>query len=186
MIKSYGVEADISKELYETEKRNLSKLGYGVKSFTLSMIESAHHLTQGNIGSGDTAKIIQWGKELLHHPVNLLPGVVDVLSYLQNHFAIYVITKGDAFHQQQKFLDSGLATYITDIEILLEKNRVKLTFCEAWHFELIFGQFLVFFLVTLRVIPSADSSISIFVGQKTHHYQIMSENTGCLNYKCAK
>ena len=54
---------------------------------------------------------------------------------------------------------------------------VKLTFWEAWHFELIFGQFLVFFLVTLRVIPSADSSISIFVGQKTHHYQIMAENS---------
>ena len=122
LIKSYGVEAEIGKELYETEKRNLSKLGYGVKSFTLSMIESAHHLTQGNIGSGDTAKIIQWGKELLHHPVNLLPGVVDVLSYLQSHFAIYVITKGDAFHQQQKFIDSGLASYVKDIEILLEKD----------------------------------------------------------------
>ena len=47
LIKSYGVEAEIGKELYETEKRNLSKLGYGVKSFTLSMIESAHYLTQG-------------------------------------------------------------------------------------------------------------------------------------------
>ena len=65
----------------ETEKRNLSKLGYGVKSFTLSMIESAHHLTQGNIGSGDTADC-SMGKELAS-PVNLLPGVVDVLSRLQ-------------------------------------------------------------------------------------------------------
>ena len=122
LIKSYGVEADIGKELYETEKRNLSKLGYGVKSFTLSMIESAHHLTQGNIGSGDTVQIVQWGKELLHHPVNLLPGVVDVLSRLQGHFAIYVITKGDNFHQQQKFVDSGLATFVTDIEIVQEKD----------------------------------------------------------------
>ena len=122
LINSYGVEADIGKELYETEKRNLSKLGYGVKSFTLSMIESAHHLTQGNIGSGDTVQIVQWGKELLHHPVNLLPGVVDVLSRLQGHFAIYVITKGDNFHQQQKFVDSGLATFVTDIEIVQEKD----------------------------------------------------------------
>ena len=61
--------------------------------------------------------------------------------------------------------------------MLQKKNRGKLTFQEARHFELIFGQFLVFFLVTLRVIPSADSSISIFVGQKTHHYQIMSKNS---------
>ena len=122
LIKSYGVEADIGKELYETEKRNLSKLGYGVKSFTLSMIESAHHLTQGSISSADTVQIVQWGKELLHHPVNLLPGVVDVLSRLQGHFAIYVITKGDNFHQQQKFVDSGLATFVTDIEIVQEKD----------------------------------------------------------------
>ena len=122
LINSYEVEADIGKELYETEKRNLSKLGYGVKSFTLSMIESAHHLTQGSISSADTVQIVQWGKELLHHPVNLLPGVVDVLSRLQGHFAIYVITKGDNFHQQQKFVDSGLATFVTDIEIVQEKD----------------------------------------------------------------
>tara|TARA_B100000073_G_scaffold249189_1_gene209417 strand:- start:2616 stop:3320 length:705 start_codon:yes stop_codon:yes gene_type:complete len=122
LINSYEVEADIGKELYETEKRNLSKLGYGVKSFTLSMIESAHHLTQGSISSADTVQIVQWGKELLHHPVNLLPGVVDVLSRLQGHFAIYVITKGDNFHQQQKFVDSGLATFVTDLEIVQEKD----------------------------------------------------------------
>jgi putative hydrolase of the HAD superfamily len=122
LINSYEVEADIGKELYETEKRNLSKLGYGVKSFTLSMIESSHHLTQGSISSADTVQIVQWGKELLHHPVNLLPGVVDVLSRLQGHFAIYVITKGDNFHQQQKFVDSGLATFVTDIEIVQEKD----------------------------------------------------------------
>tara|TARA_Y100001970_G_scaffold150888_1_gene184920 strand:+ start:2687 stop:3391 length:705 start_codon:yes stop_codon:yes gene_type:complete len=122
LINSYEVEADIGKELYETEKRNLSKLGYGVKSFTLSMIESAHQLTQGNISSADTVQIVQWGKELLHHPVNLLPGVVDVLSRLQSHFTIFVITKGDNFHQQQKFVDSGLATFVTDIEIVQEKD----------------------------------------------------------------
>ena len=54
---------------------------------------------------------------------------------------------------------------------------VKLTFWEAWHFKLIFGEFLVFFLVTLQVIRSADSSVSIFVGQKTHHDQIMAKNS---------
>ena len=73
LINSYGVEADIGKELYETEKRNLSKLGYGVKSFTISMVESAHHLTQGNISSVDIIEIVQWGKELLHHPVSYFP-----------------------------------------------------------------------------------------------------------------
>tara|TARA_B100000287_G_scaffold152208_1_gene143889 strand:- start:2819 stop:3520 length:702 start_codon:yes stop_codon:yes gene_type:complete len=122
LINSYGVEADIGKELYETEKRNLPKLGYGVKSFTISMVESAHHLTQGKISSGDMIEIVQWGKELLHHPVKLLSGVLDVMSQLQSRFTIYVITKGDPFHQQQKFNDSGLSTFVTDIEILQEKD----------------------------------------------------------------
>ncbi len=122
LINSYGVEADIGKELYETEKRNLPKLGYGVKSFTISMVESAHRLTQGNISSGDMIEIVQWGKELLHHPVKLLSGVLDVMSQLQSRFTIYVITKGDPFHQQQKFNDSGLSTFVTDIEILQEKD----------------------------------------------------------------
>ena len=122
LINSYGVEADVGKELYETEKRNLPKLGYGVKSFTISMVESAHRLTQGNISSGDMIEIVQWGKELLHHPVKLLSGVLDVMSQLQSRFTIYVITKGDPFHQQQKFNDSGLSTFVTDIEILQEKD----------------------------------------------------------------
>jgi len=122
LINSYGVEADVGKELYETEKRNLPKLGYGVKSFTISMVESAHHLTQGKISSGDMIEIVQWGKELLHHPVKLLSGVLDVMSQLQSRFTIYVITKGDPFHQQQKFNDSGLSTFVTDIEILQEKD----------------------------------------------------------------
>ena len=122
LINSYGVEADIGKELYETEKRNLPTLGYGVKSFTISMVESAHHLTQGKISSGDMIEIVQWGKELLHHPVKLLSGVLDVMSQLQSRFTIYVITKGDPFHQQQKFNDSGLSTFVTDIEILQEKD----------------------------------------------------------------
>ena len=122
LINSYGVEADIGKELYETEKRNLPKLGYGVKSFTISMLESAHHLTQGTISCGDMIEIVQWGKELLHHPVELLSGVLDVMSQLQSRFTIYVITKGDPFHQQQKFNDSGLSTFVTDIEILQEKD----------------------------------------------------------------
>lgn len=122
LIESYGVEGDIGQELYATEKKNLAKFGYGVKSFTISMVESAHHLTRGDLRSADTMQMVQWGKDLLEHPVRLLPNVKEVLTSLQDTYFVLVITKGDPLHQLQKFEDSGLAHLVEGIEILQEKD----------------------------------------------------------------
>jgi len=122
LMRTYGVEGDIGDYLYTVEKENLARFGYGVKSFTISMVESAHHLTGGTLRSSDTMQIVQWGKELMNHPVKLLPGVNETLQSLKNAFSVLVITKGDPFHQHQKFADSGLEIHVTEVEVLQEKN----------------------------------------------------------------
>ncbi|MEM7324547.1 MAG: HAD family hydrolase [Actinomycetota bacterium] len=108
--------------LLETERNNLATFGYGVKGFTLSMIETAVSASDGTIPSSAVAKIVEWGKEMLGHPVELLDGVSDVIDQLSGDHRLLLITKGDLFHQESKIAESGLAERFDQVEILSEKS----------------------------------------------------------------
>jgi len=109
--------------LLDAERRNLRLFGYGVKGFTLSMIETAIELTNGDIDGDRIHQIVQFGKELLDHPVELLPGVAETLEQLRHHFRLALITKGDLFHQESKIAASGLADIFERVEVLAEKDE---------------------------------------------------------------
>ena len=111
----------VQRELYETEMRNLQLFGYGIKGFTLSMIETAIELTGGQICGEDIQVIIDFAKEMLNAPVRLLDHVVDVLSELSETYQVMLITKGDLFDQETKFARSGLAPHFDIVEIVSEK-----------------------------------------------------------------
>ena len=83
---------DVSAALLESERTNLSHFGYGVKGFTLSMIETAIELTEGTIPSNALAEIIGWGREMMAHPVEVIDGVVDVLDALGSAFRLVLVT----------------------------------------------------------------------------------------------
>jgi putative hydrolase of the HAD superfamily len=127
LMETYTVELDVKKHLYDTEINNLERFGYGVKSFTISMIESAHYLTKGKLRSNDSMEIIQWGKDLMRHPVELISGVQETLEKLDQTFSMLIITKGDPLHQQQKASSSGLMQYMNGIEVLMEKDPASYT-----------------------------------------------------------
>ena len=109
-------------ELLATERRNLELFGYGAKGFTLSMIETAITLTQGEIASSEIHEIVEMGKELLAHPVELLDGVADAVAALSPITRLVLITKGDLFHQESKVARSGIADAFELIEIVSEKD----------------------------------------------------------------
>ena len=108
--------------LLERERANLAVFGYGVKGFTLSMIETAIESSNGTVTSDAVQQIIEWGKEMLAHPVELLPGVSETIDRLKGRFELVLITKGDLFHQESKIAESGLADRFDHIEILSEKS----------------------------------------------------------------
>ncbi len=64
----------IEDRLAATEQRNLRLYGYGVKGFTLSMIETAMELTDGEPPPRVISEILAAGREMLSHPVETLPG----------------------------------------------------------------------------------------------------------------
>jgi putative hydrolase of the HAD superfamily len=112
----------LSAKLAEVERRNLRLYGYGVKGFTLSMIETAMELS-GNAAPGRLiAEILGAGREMLSHPVEPLPGVETALAELAERYRLVLITKGDLLHQEQKLAASGLGELFVGVEIVSEKD----------------------------------------------------------------
>jgi putative hydrolase of the HAD superfamily len=108
--------------LLHTETRNLSLFGYGVKSFTLSMIEAAMELSSGAIDSATLGVLLQRGKDMLARPAELLPNVARVVEELSRSHHLIVITKGDLHHQERKVQLSGIAHHFAAIEVVAEKD----------------------------------------------------------------
>jgi putative hydrolase of the HAD superfamily len=115
-------DADVHAHLAEMEMKNLGIYGYGVKAFTLSMIETAIQLTEGKIPTSDLEVILGWGKRMLMEPTELLDGVEVALRELNRRYDLLLITKGDLFDQESKLARSGLAELFSGVEIVSEKN----------------------------------------------------------------
>ena len=113
---------DVHDRLYAIEKGNLRLFGYGVKGMTLSMIEAAVEITDARITATDLHRIVTLGKDLLQHPVELLPGIREAVEAIAADHALVLITKGDLFHQEQKVRDCGLSDLFRRIEIVSEKD----------------------------------------------------------------
>jgi putative hydrolase of the HAD superfamily len=109
-------------KLYETELRNLNIFGYGVKGFTLSMIETAIEVTDGQVSGKVIQQIIDFAKAMVHAPVELLDHVADVVPALASTYPLMLLTKGDLFDQESKLARSGLAEHFRYVEIVSDKN----------------------------------------------------------------
>lgn len=113
----------VDEQVIATERANLALYGYGSKAFTLSLIETAITLTEGRITSHEVSAILELGKRLLDHPIELLDGVTEVVDELAaTGRRLIVVTKGDLFHQEAKVAGSGLADRFDRVEIVSEKN----------------------------------------------------------------
>ncbi len=120
--------------LAEIEKRNLRLYGYGVKGFTLSMIETAMELTGGAPPGAIISDILAAGREMLGHPVEPLPGVDQALADLAAQgLRLVLITKGDLLHQEQKLAASGLGDLFAAVEIVSEKDAATYSRVFARH-----------------------------------------------------
>lgn len=108
--------------LVEIERQNLRTFGYGVKAFTLSLIETAIDVSGGDIPGTAIQSILDLGKVLLDHPVQLLDGVAEAVDALTDTYRVMILTKGDLLHQESKVARSGLADLLWAVEIVSEKD----------------------------------------------------------------
>lgn len=122
LMGDYAEPETLDSRLAEIERRNLALYGYGVKGFTLSMIETAMEITGGEAPGRLVAEILAAGRELLAHPVEPLSGVDVALTRLAERYRLVLITKGDLLHQEQKLAASGLGDHFAAVEIVSEKD----------------------------------------------------------------
>jgi putative hydrolase of the HAD superfamily len=94
LLRGHVPDADVDQHLFEVEMRNLGLYGYGVKAFTLSMLETAIQLTGGRIPASDLEVILGWGKSMLQAPTELLDGVSSALREIGDRYPLLLITKG--------------------------------------------------------------------------------------------
>jgi len=121
MLSSYGPEV-VDQTLSSTQLKNLKHFGYGIKGFILSMIETSIELTGGNVSAKEINQVLDFGREMLTAPIELLPHVQVVVEELSKKFNLLLITKGDLIDQETKIARSGLAEYFASVEIVSEKN----------------------------------------------------------------
>ena len=122
LLSDHGEHEVISARLLEAERRNLRFYGYGVKGFTLSMIETAVEVTNGQVAASVIAEILGFGRQMLQNPVETLPHARETLEQLAGKYRILLITKGDLFDQERKLAQSGLGDYFNAVEIVSDKS----------------------------------------------------------------
>ena len=114
--------AHLAERLEAAERRNLGHYGYGVKGFMLSMIETAIEVTEGRVDPSVITEIMAAGRDMIDHPVELLPHAREAVETLSRSHRVLLITKGDLLHQERKIAQSGLGDLFHGVEIVSEKT----------------------------------------------------------------
>jgi putative hydrolase of the HAD superfamily len=122
MLADHAPREALDARLLAAERRNLGRYGYGVKGFTLSMIETALEVTDGAVPNAVIAELLAAGREMLDHPMELLPHAREAIEALAGRFRLVLITKGDLLHQERKLAQSGLGELFDAVEIVSDKT----------------------------------------------------------------
>ena len=120
-------------QLLAAERRNLGHYGFGVKGFTLSMIETAIEVSGGSVSAAVIADLIAAGREMLAHPIDLLPYARAAVETLSQNHRVLLITKGDLLDQERKLAQSGLGDLFHGVDIVSDKNVLTYGAIAARH-----------------------------------------------------
>ena len=122
LLADYAAPEHLVERLLQAERKNLAAYGFGIKGFTLSMIETAIEVTEGRAPANVIRAILETGREMLSHPVETLPHVRETLEALAGDYRLVMITKGDLFDQERKLAASGLGDFFDAVEIVSDKK----------------------------------------------------------------
>ncbi|MBV0913209.1 HAD family hydrolase [Anianabacter salinae] len=122
LLADHAEKDHLADRLVEAERRNVGHYGFGIKGFTLSMIETAIEVTDARVPASVIAQIIAAGQEMLRHPIDLLPHARAAVEALADTHRVVLVTKGDLLDQERKLAQSGLGDLFDGIEIVSDKT----------------------------------------------------------------
>jgi len=117
LLSAYAPLDEVMAALAATERRNLGTYGFGVKAWTLNVLETVEAY-----GAALVPQVLDLGKGLLTGPVEVLPGAQDAVVALGRTHRVVLVTKGDLVDQQRKLAASGLAGCFDHVEIVSDKT----------------------------------------------------------------
>ena len=94
--------------LDEIEIVNSKVHGYGTANFARNLTECYHQLVERDVYDRDLPSIMSFTEQILHHPIEMIPGVEETLEYLSERHNLTLFTKGDPEEQKLKLDRSGL------------------------------------------------------------------------------
>lgn len=122
LLADYAAPEHLHDRLLAAERRNVGHYGFGIKGFVLSMIETAIEVTETRVPTRVIAEIIASGREMLEHPIELLPHAREAVTALAAEYRVLLITKGDLLDQERKLAQSGLGDLFHGVEIVSNKT----------------------------------------------------------------
>ena len=122
LLRDYAEKDHLAERLIEAERRNIGHYGFGVKGFVLSMIETAIEVTDEKVPASVIRQLIAAGRDMLAHPIELLPHAQEAVEAVADTHRVLLITKGDLLHQERKLAQSGLGDLFDGVEIVSDKQ----------------------------------------------------------------
>jgi putative hydrolase of the HAD superfamily len=122
LLQDYTEKSSLMPRLVAAEKRNIHHYGFGIKGFTLSMIETAIEVTHGKVPGRVIAEILDAGRDMLGQPVDVFPQARAAVEAVSKTHKTLLITKGDLLDQERKLAQSGLDDLFHGVEIVSDKN----------------------------------------------------------------
>jgi putative hydrolase of the HAD superfamily len=123
----------VREALNQAERETILKHGYGLNSFTQSLIACFEHLVALPHTAEQHNQIRGFAKIISEQDIELLPGVADLLPQLASRHRLILMTKGSQAEQADKLARSRLATFFSGVEIVAEKNPAAYLEVTARH-----------------------------------------------------
>lgn len=131
LLADHAERDHLMERLLAAEKRNIRHYGYGIKGFTLSMIETAIEVTDDRVPASVIRQLVEAGQDMLAHPIELLPHAREAVEAVTDRYRVVLITKGDLIDQERKLAQSGLGDLFDWVEIVSEKTPE--TYRDVFH-----------------------------------------------------
>ena len=133
LLSDHADADELAGSLLEAERRNVGQYGFGIKGFVLSMIETAIEVTEARVPASVIAELLEAGREMLAHPIELLPHARDAVEAVAGTHKVILVTKGDLLDQERKLAQSGLGELFDGVEIVSDKTARRYESIFAAH-----------------------------------------------------
>jgi putative hydrolase of the HAD superfamily len=114
--------AEVRKALNSVERETILAHGYGLTSFTRSLVACFERLSPAPVTEDKVQRILSFARSIEEQEIELLPGVAETLAELASRHRLILMTKGNQAEQADKLARSGLAPHFAAVEIVQEKD----------------------------------------------------------------